>query len=334
MKTRLTEIEKRRIAESKRQEELAAKAKQEKEAAVADAVKKLRTEPQPSESNSEEIIARHAEELRALEAKLVAKFDAELKSAKDEASQSVVASSENKAEQEKASSEEHDQAIKAAVERGRMEYMTKLKLKDTMLTKAQNNVKLLEAQIKAWREAGVIPPDAESSGTPATTTTPIKATPSNTAVTPGGQGASAPATAGPSTLPRKPSLSVSTLKSSAAPVNPNPNSNPIPVVNAADAVLQNVRGGARGRGGVRGGPPRGRGGAPVGRGAGQTAAPANTLSPSTTPSGMSIIGAAGKRGREESGTPDSLAKRLKPVETPGNKPVALRRPPPASGPPN
>jgi len=82
-----------------------------------------------------------------------------------------------------------------------------------------------------------------------------------------------------------------------------------------------ARGGARGlaRGTARGlsirGAAPGRGGAP---------------SPVSGASGVSIIGAAGKRTREEGdgAVDDSLAKRLKPAEG-TSKPVAIRRPPPS-----
>ncbi|KAI9059234.1 hypothetical protein FKP32DRAFT_1606262 [Trametes sanguinea] len=78
--SRLQDLSKARIADSER-------AAEEQRAAVAAAVEKLRSELQESSSAaaSEEIIRKHAEELRALEERLVKKHEEELKAAVEEA---------------------------------------------------------------------------------------------------------------------------------------------------------------------------------------------------------------------------------------------------------
>lgn len=273
------------------------KHKQEQQEAVNEATEKLRTALETPHSDTDEIAARHAEELRALEARLVAKHEEELRGAIEKVRQETsVKTSELQVTKEK-SSEDNDQALKAATERGRMEAATKLKLKDSMLIKAQNNVKQLEAQIKAWREAGFIPADAPTTAlapsvpvaakpVPSMSTTPLTSTTSPSSST----------TA--NALPRKPSIATITPESA---------------MRGGRGVTRGIRGVTRGAISARGAG-LARGGAPA-----QSAAAAEPAV-----AGMTIMGAAGKRTREESDTPDSLAKRIKPAEG-GSKPVTLRR---------
>ena len=292
------------------------------------------------------ITARHAQELRDLEVRLVAKHEHELKAAiekaqkeaKEEAAKAGVGAASG-VSQDMISKEEHEQALKAATERGRMESTTKLKLKDGMLQKAQMNVKHLEAQIKAWREAGIIPVNAPTIP-PGSVATPVKATAptpvrSNPIAGPstGAGGATVPATgtptkavgppaaapAGPSTptsatpavLPKKPMLGVPSTSVVAG--NPSASARG----GRGGAIVRGVRGAARGvaRGGaVRGGAP---------------AAIAQAAASNSTDGGVSIMGAAAKRARDEAteNAVESLAKRIKPAEgsTTAAKPVALRR---------
>ncbi|KAL5512816.1 hypothetical protein ACEPAG_3082 [Sanghuangporus baumii] len=311
-------------------------------ASLTAATEKLRAEVQNPSADAAEIATRHAEELRVLEARLATKHEEELKAAigrtrkeaKEEATKAAAAAAPLGATQDMISKEEHEQALKAATERGRMESTTKLKLKDGMLQKAQANVKHLEAQIKAWREAGIVPTNAPTIP-PGSVATPVKAIPpvpvksAPSAASPAAAGhptagtgptakttpgrATAPApTAGPSTptsatpaaLPKKPMLGVATAAT-------------------GDAHARGGRGGAvrgvRGaRGVARGGTVRG--GAP--------AAIAQAAAANAADGGVSIIGAAAKRAREETteSSAESLAKRIKPAETTAAaKPVALRR---------
>lgn len=266
-----------------------------------------------------------------MEAKLVAKHEEELKAAlekvRQESSQAVATTQNDK---DGISAEEHEQALKAATERGRMEMTAKLKLKDTMLQKAQGNVKHLEAQIKAWREAGIIPADAPTlppvAGTPAkptTATTPVAAKP---------QAVNAPvAKPGPvaSTSTAAPAVASPTAATASAsvPLIATPATLPKkPVANAAANVAEAV---PSARGGVRGLQRGGRGGRGAARGAARGGAPAAlaqaAASVAAADPGMSIMGAAAKRTREESDAAESLAKRIKPAEGSQTKPVALRR---------
>jgi len=235
--------------------------------------------------------------------------------AKEEASATAAGDAGKKDNQ--ALNEEHEQALKQATERGRMESVTKLKLKDSMLLKAQNNVKNLEAQIKAWRDAGIIPAGAPLLPS-SSTASPAPAKPAAAVpVAPVATGAT------PAALPRKPSVAVASTGQTSAPV-------------AAELA-------GRGRGAGRGVRGAGRG-ALVMRGTGRGLAPAAVASAvqasgagaAPAVAGVSIIGAAGKRAREETEAMDSLSKRIKPAEV-ASKPIALRRdriPPPNPTPPS
>jgi nucleoprotein TPR len=271
------------------------------QAAIAAAVQKVKDETPVPQPTSGELSRQHDEQIRLL----TVKHQQELKTAVDTAEAAASASSGSDVDLKAAIAaaiKVHDEEfesqraeeIAAAVERGRMEQGAKAKLKDQALVRAQSKLKELESRVLEWRKAGLIP---EASAAPAATTISATTVPSPTADSPSNP--TGPAPTGVS-LPRKPSLLV--------PVVP-------------------TEGAGRGRGAARGGT-RGARGLPI-RGAapGRGAAPA-----ASTSGGVSILGAAGKRLREDAdASDDSLAKRIKPAETPGSKPVAIRRdrvPPP------
>ena len=312
--------------------------KKEQEEAVAAATAKLRAELQAPSPNIEEITARHAEELRGLESKLTAKHTQELEEAVEKTRREASGSQDK-------TDEQHRQDIVAATERGRLEMASKLKLKDNVLSKVQNNVKKLEWQIQELRKAGVTIPDPPASLT-ATTIKSTGAVPATSAPSsqPVGAGnavpksASLPAASTPAakplatgqpSSPRPIAASGSTAMSTGATSSPTQNAvlprKPSLSVGPTGATVPAGRGG---RGVVRGvvrGVARGgvvRGGAP-GRVAVAQPQPSEVATDTQTP-GMSIMGAAAKRAREETETPDSLAKRIKPAEG-AAKPVALRR---------
>lgn len=320
---RIQDLSKARVADSER-------AAAQQQAAVDAAVEKLRGELQsaPFSTASDEIVARHAQELRDLESKLTAKFEEEMKAAVEAAASAARAEASAAAPSigddqqaviqqaiaahEQKLREHHDADIAAAVERGRMEASAKGKIKDQQLVRAQNKLKELEAQILTWKQTGVIKettptiaakPTAGAAATPAAST----AHPTASAST------STPTAPGSKTLPRKPTLNVA--------------GQPVQAASAAGA--------GRGRGVALRGTARGAThtlaikGTAAGRGA-----PAQTSTGTAVQSsGVSIMGAASKRAREEgeaSSGEDSLAKRLKPADGNG-KPVTLRRdrvPPP------
>lgn len=301
--------------ENQRFTALVEKHKKEQEEAVASAIAKLKAELQ-TPANANDITARHAEELRSLEAKLNAKHAQELKDAVEKARKEATGSPDKVAE------EQHLQDIVAATERGRLEMASKLKLKDNVLLKVQNNVKKLEWQIQTLRESGVAIPDPPASLTstpltkqpaakpPAATGAPASTSQPAVVRTPLATGVSAPTT---QSAASKPLMATGSLPAQ-----------PTPPVGAAAVAVRGARGGGRGlvRGALRGGITRG--GAPGRVAVAQPPATEIASDGSASGSGVSIMGAAGKRGREDSETPDSLAKRIKPAEG-AAKPVALRR---------
>jgi len=285
-------------------------------AAVSEAVEKAKAEMTSGTGVQEDILKRHAEELQALEQKLKAHYESELKARVDAALKSRPPPAANPADQqavvdaalaefEKKLQQRHNEEIASAVERGRMEQGAKAKLKDSQLVKAQKRVKDLEAQIHEWQAAGIVLPLTPAAPTPA-----------------GATPAQAPASAKPT--PPAPQLQASTAAAASGPSQPKPNPTAGSAVAAASAAnlprrppantpgtqttLQPARGGAIrgvGRGGL---PPRG--GAPLRQPPVRTAP---TAPPATQ--GVSIMGAA-KRPREDNPatTEDSLAKRLKPAQ--------------------
>ncbi|KAL0960729.1 hypothetical protein HGRIS_005754 [Hohenbuehelia grisea] len=296
----------------------AEKARNSQAAAIAAAIERVKGETQaaPSDSNSEELAKRHAEELKALEQRLAQKHQEELKAAVESAVQAAKKDLPEGApapdtEALRATIEKELQAklqdeISAAVERGRMEQAAKGKLKDAQLVKAQKKVKELEAQIMGWRESGMLPeapPSTPAIGAPAVPSTPAAASSSTlTGKAPGTPATPTPAPnggAGAMGLPRKP---------------PGP----------GDAVA------GRGRGTARGGVTRGY----TLRGAARGGGPGHHP-PSAPPKEVTSILGAAKRPREDGGdaqgADDSLAKRLKAGE-PGKPtpPVPIRRPPPTT----
>ena len=259
-----------------------------------------------SSSSSDELIKKHTEELQALEQRLRAKHQGELKAAVDAAvAKAKEQSSTTPATGEKAGAvnAKHQEEIVKAMESGRLEGQLKMKMKDSQLVRAQSRVKALEAQIEQWKKSGLIPETTTTSPTAPTTQASASAPPSASAPvapapaanTAASAGRGAPRASAAAALPRKPSLA------SAAP----------------------LAAGAPGRGRSQG----------AGRGLnirGSAAAASSEAGPSNQ-GGVSIMGAAGKRAREETGAPasDSLAKRLKPTDGSapgtGGKPVTLQR---------
>lgn len=304
------------------------KATEEQDAAIKAAVDKVTSAPSAA---SEELSKQHAEELRALEERLIAKHRDEL----EEAIEAATAKAQESAPAPAPAPTAEDQKavidaavaaavaakdaelktkyqgdIEKAVESGRLEGTMKLRLKDTQLVRAQNKVKELELQIEEWRKTGVVPGEPTPSASAPPATSPSTATspsvPSPTTSIPARGGAPAPPT-------RKPS---------------------VPGAAAGGATQLPARG--RGRGTARGGSIGIRGAAApsAGRGAGVPAPGA-----AGGAGGVAIMGAAAKRTREEGevATEDSLAKRLKPAvsaaaatTTPadaatGGKPITLQR---------
>ena len=288
---------------------------------VAEAVEKAKAEV----SNSTDFTAlqkRHAEELRSLEEKLALKHEADLKTHVDSAVAEALKTEALKAqpttgtdtdqkaaieaaiaEYDKQVSARHAEEIASAVDRGRMEQVAKGKLKDSQLVKAQKRVKELEASIHEWEAQGIkLPPISSAAvATPATAPAPSAASPVQTAAKPA--------------LPTASTSTASPSQSKAIPTAPAAtNTGALP--RRPGATLPSGPAGP-GRGAVRG---VGRGVplAGVGRGALRTA-PVKSTAPSAAPVaptvGVSIMGAAAKRPREEgtSAEDNSLVKRMKPA---------------------
>lgn len=283
-------------------------------AAVSEAVEKAKAEMTSDTGVQEDISKRHTEELQALEQKLKAQHESELKARVDAALKSRPAPATNPADQqavvdaalaefEKKLQQRHAEEIASAVERGRMEQGAKAKLKDSQLVKAQKRVKDLEAQIHEWQAAGIVLPPTAAASTPAGAV-PAQA-PASAKPTPSAPQSQAPtaAAAGPSQPKPNPAASaVAATSASNLPRKPPANAP------GTQTTLQPGRGGA-----IRG---VGRGGFTQRGGAALRQPPVRTA-PTAPPAtqGVSIIGAA-KRPREESPatTEDSLAKRLKPAQ--------------------
>lgn len=278
------------------------------QAAIAAAVQKVKDEIPVSQTTPGDLSKQHDEQIRLLTTKhqqeqkaavdaavAAANANAHLAGSDSDVDIKVAIAAAIKAHDEEFESQRAEE-IAAAVERGRMEQGAKAKLKDQALVRAQSKLKELESRVLEWRKAGLIP---DASALPAPTTS-AQAPPGTSPITDSPINPAGPTAAGAS-LPRKPSLAV-------------------PLVPA--------EGVGRGRGAARG-VTRGTRGLQV-RGAapGRGAAPA-----ASTSGGVSILGAAGKRLREDADAPDdSLAKRLKPADSAGSKPVTLRRdrvPPPS-----
>jgi len=293
--------------------------------AVSEAVEKLKGElgPNSSAEEKEALVKRHTEELGALQTKLVEQHEKDLKAAvnaaveamKKEALDATVNFEKQPtidaaiAEYDAKVKAQHEAEIESAVERGRREQMTKGKLKDAQLAKAQKRVKDLEAQILEWKNTGALPQDATIA------TAPVAAPPTapNTTTTPAsGQ------TATPTQIqPTASTSAASTSQLVQAPRRPSMQAGLSPTGVSRGSAPVFGRGGARGAAATRTPPVR------------ATAGRALLTHATGSPTGMSIMGAAAKRPREEENVPteDSFAKRLKPSEGTGKGPVPIRRPP-------
>ena len=316
----------------------------EKQAAiVTEAVEKAKADMSNSaDPAAQEILQkRHAEELRSLEEKLTSKYEADLKTRVESAVAEALkvkpttnADADQKAAIEAAIAEydkkvqaRHNEEIASAVDRGRMEQVAKGKLKDSQLVKAQKRVKELEASILEWQAQGIkLPPITSTAAVTTSTATPVTVP------------APAPSAAIPVQTAEKPApLTGST---SVGPSQPKPTPTAPAATNPGVLPRRPVAtpptGPAVGLG--RGGAVRGAGrGVPLGAGRGGAAlrtAPVKSTAPSPTTvaptGGVSIMGAAAKRPREEGTVAEdqSLVKRIKPAE-PTNKPAQIRR----NGPP-
>ncbi|KAJ8593486.1 hypothetical protein M405DRAFT_595859 [Rhizopogon salebrosus TDB-379] len=271
----------------------------DQDAVVAVAVEKAKSEIITSGAsvNNEELLKKHAQELETLRAQLIAQHEAALKTAVDAATaaakrEATVTSSDEstKAAVTAAISARdaelrtrHATELEAAVESGRREQATKGKLKDAQLVRAQSKLKDLEAQIIEWRKAGLIPEAATA--TPAASTSkapaPVTATPSTS------QPVAAPTSSVvPATVSAKPAPSAPASLLATAIGEKPPTSGAVPL-----GVPGRGRGRAAPRGAARGlhvrGAAPGRGGAP------------SPVATTSATAGVSIFGAAGKRGREE-----------------------------------
>ncbi|KIJ62559.1 hypothetical protein HYDPIDRAFT_93869 [Hydnomerulius pinastri MD-312] len=321
-----------------------------REAAIAAAVEKAKSEiAAPAAAPIvEEIAKKHAEELEALRQKLAAQHEASLKAAVETAvnaakAEAATASTNDSAKDALSAAivahgqelqAKHAEEISAAVERGRMEQAAKSKIKDAQLVRAQNKLKELEAQVMGWRDAGLIPATVPSTvTTTATAAATVPATPvASISKVPAGAPpttASVPQATTSTAVPATPANAATPI--SAAPVRRAlGGAVPLGTADTAGRGRGTGRGAPRGRGlNIRGAAPS-RGGAP---------SPVAVISP--TAAGVSIMGAANKRGREDENAPDdSLAKRLRPAAdvAPGGAtataggskpPVTIRRPPPA-----
>jgi nucleoprotein TPR len=287
------------------------------QAAIDAALAKQRSELK----DDAEATARHAEELRGLEERLKRQHQEELARAVEAAKTATPASPDQQAAIESAVTArvqelqaKHEEEISAAVERGRMEASAKTKLKDGQLVRVQARCKELEAQLAQLKTGGAAAPAASPT---AGTSKPAPPTQAGKA-TPGTAAAPKPAP-GNAAAPKPAPGNAATAAANAAAAAARPTGLPQKPGAAAPP------GAGRGRGAVRG---AARGAAPGGlaiRGSAATP-PATTPTPAAGPSdGVSIIGAASKRPREEGEATeeDSLAKRLKPEGA--TKPVQLQR---------
>ncbi|KAG1718379.1 hypothetical protein EDB19DRAFT_2046239 [Suillus lakei] len=298
----------------------------EQAATVAAAVEKAKSEITAGGAsvNTEELSKKHTQELEVLRAQLTAQHEAALKAAVDTATKAAKAESTTSSSDEStkaaitAAIAAHDAELQAqrnaeldaAVERGRLESQAKSKIKDAQLVRSQVKLKDLEAQVLEWRKAGLIP-EAPPPQTPTASTSKVPPSTTTAASTSQPATVSTQSTTAPSAIPVKPAAAAPAGQPAATAGEKLPTSG---------AVSLGVPRGGRGRGAprstgrgisIRGAAPS-RGGAPP---------PAATTSGTT---GVSIIGAASKRSREEDlAADDSLAKRLKPAAEPTTAPKPL-----------
>lgn len=311
-------------------------AEEDRQAAAAGAAKTSGESTNANAPQPAELLRKHAEELRSVEAKLAAKHQQELKAAveaaRKEATEAAQKAAAEAARSEKPSTNiepnqeaavsaavaetveklkaKHAEEVATAMARGKDEGMAKAKLKDSLLVRAQKKVKDLEAQIVEWRAAGLLPqlPTPTKPAAATTAPTPSSSTAANPPAAPAASSGTS-ATTNPAvnaTLPRKPPTST--------PTGP------------AQVGVGAGRGGATTRGRAI---QRAMGGVGGGVGLGRAAPTKPSIAPE---GGMSIMGAAGKRPRESEAPDDSLAKRLKPADPGVKPPVTLRRPAPGPAP--
>ncbi|KAM5539450.1 hypothetical protein V8D89_006902 [Ganoderma adspersum] len=300
--SRIQEMSKARMAESER---------------AAEELKKLREELQKvsqqagTSTTTPETVAKHTEELRALEKRLVQKHQAELKVALEAAKASAPAPPPDTQAAIDAAltaykdtlKEEHVKALDDAVERGRKEAAARAKLKDQQLVRSQARVKELEARIQQ-----LDPTAATAAPAAAKEAAPSKPAPS------------APAATTTSTAPASGASAAPATGKAGLPVNLPAKPTPVP------------RAPLRGRGGPPGAPGRGglaiRGAAPgLGRGAGGPVVAAAVAAAT----GDAASNAA-KRTREDGAGDDTAVKRQKQGEGAPAPPVPIRRnrvPPPS-----
>ncbi|KAI0314368.1 hypothetical protein OF83DRAFT_1085698 [Amylostereum chailletii] len=250
-------------------------------------------------ADTEALVKQQADELRTLEERLVAKHQEEPKVAATNATSTptdadrTVAIERAVAEKISQLEKQRDKELSRATENGRLEGQIKMEVKDAQLVKVQRKVKHLEAQIHEWRTAGIIPAE-EAPTTTAAANTPASsssAAPAPVATT------SAPPT--PTSGSAPPHVDHGTPRG-ATPGNSLPRKPSITGNGPAVALPQPGRGIS-----IRG-----------------TAAGAGT---GAVAGGVSIVGTAGKRARENSDS-DSLVKRLKPAEGAApEKPVTIQR---------
>lgn len=305
------------------------KAEAEKhQAALAEATAKAQAAGTGAPAADDGLVQKHEQEIKALTLQLKSEHEAALKAALEEALKSQPAANGDQQaavaqairEYEEKTTLRQAEEIAAAVERGRMEAASKLKLKEAQLSKAQARVKALEAQL---HDAGVIapPPSAPATATvpvtsttaTATAATAVKPSPARPVPTgPQGTAAARPPVRPAAVKPVQPAATApaaTTTTTAAATATAPPPAGPAAA--AAAPLRPPTRGMARGRG-LPTGP---------GRGGAQRVPPvkqASQASVTPPPGGVSILGAASKRPREEGSTPaeDSLAKRLKSAEPP------------------
>ncbi|KAF5333006.1 hypothetical protein D9758_015176 [Tetrapyrgos nigripes] len=306
------------------------------EKAAADltaAVEKTRSEMQTTSAPSDEQVKKLQEELQTIQQRLTQKHQQELKAAveaaKKEAPNAGASGTDSAAiaaaiaAHDKEREAKLQEEIAAAVERGRLEAGSKVKLKDAQILRIQNRLKEYEAQILAWKESGLLPQEAKMPG-PAARPPQASASVANAAsssTAPANAATSTPAAS--NTLPRKPPVQSAAANAASASAGPSAASTSAPGPVPAVGVGRGRGAAPTARGAARGLPIRGaaagRGGAP---------APAAKLGQPLS-GGVQIHGAANanKRPAAEPAESDSLAKRLKPAAAQSG-PVKLNRPGP------
>ncbi|TBU44414.1 hypothetical protein BD309DRAFT_35497 [Dichomitus squalens] len=302
-KSRIEEISRARMAESKRAAEEMQK--------LRDELQQVSQQAGSSAGASEAAIAKHAEELRALEERLVKKHQEELKAALEAANASAAAPLPDTqaaidaavAAYKETLAEEHAKALDDAVERGRKEAAARAKLKDQQLVRAQGKVKELEARLQQLDPNSGAPAPA-----PAAEATPSKPTPSAFVTPAAGISATSASPAAPA---------AAATGKAGLPVNLPAKPTPAP------------RAPVRGRGGA---PAPGRGGLAI-RGAAPGVGRGAAVAAAAAAAGDAAVPNAVKRTRDgDAAADDTTAKRQKQGEGAVNPPVTLRRnrvPPPS-----